>query len=161
MLYNLKSRRGHRRRRGGAMVETCRSRNHLLAALPKEEFDLLRPFLSTLEMVQESVLVAAGDLLTHVYFPHSGVISLVVSLTDGQMVEVAMIGRDSLFGGSVDCVRRVKRALSFGIYWSGMNRRCSRKLSKPPRAMRRIQSKCVWRAPYCECTISRRSALYL
>jgi CRP-like cAMP-binding protein len=82
------------------MVEACRSRNHLLAALPKEEFDLLRPFLSTLEMVQESVLVAAGDLLTHVYFPHSGVISLVVSLTDGQMVEVAMIGRDSLFGGS-------------------------------------------------------------
>jgi CRP-like cAMP-binding protein len=82
------------------MVEAYRSHNQLLAALPTEDFELLRPFLSTVEMVQESVLVAAGDRLTHVYFPHSGVISLVVSLTDGQMVEVAMIGHDSLFGGS-------------------------------------------------------------
>jgi CRP-like cAMP-binding protein len=82
------------------MVEALRSRNQFLATLPKEDFDLLRPFLGTLEMVQESVLVAAGDRLTHVYFPHSGVISLVVSLADGQMVEVAMIGHDSLFGGS-------------------------------------------------------------
>jgi CRP-like cAMP-binding protein len=82
------------------MLEVHRSRNQLLAALPTVEFELLRPFLSTVEMVQESVLVAAGDRLTHVYFPHSGIISLVVSLTDGQMVEVAMIGHDSLFGGS-------------------------------------------------------------
>jgi CRP-like cAMP-binding protein len=76
------------------------SPNHLLAALTTEDFDLLRPFLRTVEMAQESVLVAAGDRLTHVDFPHSGVISLVVSLADGQMVEVAMIRRDSLFGGS-------------------------------------------------------------
>jgi CRP-like cAMP-binding protein len=82
------------------MVATHHSPNHLLAALPTEDFELLRPHFSTLELVQGSVLVAAGDRLTHVYFPHSGVISLVVSLTDGQMVEVAMIGHDSLFGGS-------------------------------------------------------------
>jgi CRP-like cAMP-binding protein len=82
------------------MVAAHRSPNHLLAALPTVDFDLLRPFLRTVEMDQETVLVAAGDRLTHVYFPHSGVISLVVSLADGQMVEVAMIGRDSVFGGS-------------------------------------------------------------
>lgn len=82
------------------MLDAHRSRNRLLAALPMEDFELLRPYLSSLELVQGSVLVAAGDRLTHVYFPHSGVISLVVSLTDGQMVEVAMIGHDSLFGGS-------------------------------------------------------------
>jgi CRP-like cAMP-binding protein len=45
-------------------------------------------------------MVAAGDRLKRVFFPHSGVISLVVSLTGGGMVEVAMIGRDSVFGGS-------------------------------------------------------------
>ncbi len=82
------------------MVVANRSPNRLLAALPTEDFDLLRPFLRTVEMAQESVLVAAGDRLTHVYFPHSGVISLVVSFADGQMVEVAMIGRDSVFAGS-------------------------------------------------------------
>jgi CRP-like cAMP-binding protein len=82
------------------MVAACHSPNHLLAALPSVDFDLLRPFLRTVEMDQGAVLVAAGDRLPYVYFPHSGAISLVVSLADGQMVEVAMIGRDSLFGSS-------------------------------------------------------------
>lgn len=76
------------------------SPNHLLATLPVSTFELLRPHLETIELVQEDVLVAAGDRLTRVFFPHSGVISLVVSLAGGGMVEVAMVGRDSIFGGS-------------------------------------------------------------
>jgi CRP-like cAMP-binding protein len=77
-----------------------RSPNRLLAALPSEDFALLRPHLETVELVQETVLVAAGDQLTRVFFPHNGVISLVVRLAGGGMVEVAMVGRDSVFGGS-------------------------------------------------------------
>jgi CRP-like cAMP-binding protein len=76
------------------------SPNHLLAALPAAAFKLLRPHLETIELVQEDVLVGAGDRLTRVFFPHNGVISLVVSLAGGGMVEVAMIGRDSIFGAS-------------------------------------------------------------
>jgi CRP-like cAMP-binding protein len=76
------------------------SPNRLLAALPPGDFALLRPHLETIELVQEAVLVGAGDRLTRVFFPHHGVISLVVSLAGGGMVEVAMIGRDSVFGGS-------------------------------------------------------------
>jgi CRP-like cAMP-binding protein len=76
------------------------SPNYLLAALPAADFARLRPHLETIELVQEEVLVAAGDRLTRVFFPHTGVISLVVSLAGGGMVEVAMIGRDSVFGGS-------------------------------------------------------------
>jgi CRP-like cAMP-binding protein len=76
------------------------SPNHLLASLPAADFELFLPHLETIELVQEDVLVAAGDRLTHVFFPHSGVISLVVSLADGAMIEVAMIGRDAVFGAS-------------------------------------------------------------
>ena len=76
------------------------SPNHLLAALPAADFELLRPHLHTIELVQEVVLVAAGQALTHVFFPHGGVISLVVSLAAGEKIEVAMIGNDSVFGGS-------------------------------------------------------------
>jgi len=43
--------------------------------------------------------VRAGDRLTRAFFPHNGVISLVVRLTGGGTVNVAMIGRDSIFGG--------------------------------------------------------------
>jgi CRP-like cAMP-binding protein len=76
------------------------SPNHVLAALPAADFELLRPHLQTIELVQGVVLVAAGDRLPQVIFPHSGVISLVVCLSAGETVEVAMIGRDSVFGGS-------------------------------------------------------------
>jgi CRP-like cAMP-binding protein len=82
------------------MNAPSRPPNHLLAALPAAAFELLRPHLETIELVQEDVLVAAGDRLTRVFFPHTGVISLVVSLAGGGMVEVAMIGRDGIFGGS-------------------------------------------------------------
>jgi len=75
-----------------------RSPNHLLATLPLADFELLRPHIETIELVQEAVLVGASDRLTHVFFPHHGVISLVVSLAGGGRVEVASVGHDSIFG---------------------------------------------------------------
>jgi len=75
-------------------------RNHLLQSLPTTEFEALRPHLEVVELVRETILVEAGATLTHVYLPHSGVISLVVSLSEGQTVEVAMVGRDSVFGAA-------------------------------------------------------------
>ena len=44
------------------------------------------------------MLVEAGAELTQIYLPHSGVISMVVSLSEGQVVEVAMVGRDGIVG---------------------------------------------------------------
>jgi CRP-like cAMP-binding protein len=75
-------------------------RNLLLQALPVAEFEALRPRLELVELVKDTVLVEAGAPSTHVYLPHSGVISLMVRLSEGQSVEVVMIGRDSLFGAS-------------------------------------------------------------
>ncbi len=76
------------------------SRNLLLQALPTEEFEVLRPRLELVELTKDAVLVEAGAALSHVYLPLSGVISMVVRLSEGQTVEVAMVGRDSLFGAS-------------------------------------------------------------
>ncbi len=76
------------------------SRNLLLRALPTEEFEVLRPRLELVELTKDAVLVEAGAALSHVYLPLSGVISMVVRLSEGQTVEVAMVGRDSLFGAS-------------------------------------------------------------
>jgi CRP-like cAMP-binding protein len=76
------------------------SLNQLLKALPAAEFKALHPRLEQVELVRDTVLVEAGDLLTHVYLPHSGVISLLVRLSEGQTVEVATVGRDSVFGAA-------------------------------------------------------------
>jgi CRP-like cAMP-binding protein len=75
-----------------------RSANHLLASLPLADFEYLRPNLRSVELVSEFMLARAGDEISRVYFPESGVISLVVSLPEGETIEVAMIGRDGIFG---------------------------------------------------------------
>jgi CRP-like cAMP-binding protein len=83
-----------------ALVSPPRSPNQFLAALPAADYELMHPHLRTVELVHEAVLLRAGDPFAYVYFPHSGVISLVVSLAEGGMVEAAMVGRDSVFGAS-------------------------------------------------------------
>jgi CRP-like cAMP-binding protein len=53
-----------------------------------------------MKLVHKTVLFETGDTVERVYFPHSGIISLVVALVGGETIEAAMIGRDSLVGGS-------------------------------------------------------------
>jgi hypothetical protein len=44
-------------------------------------------------------LLKAGRTIGRVYFPHAGVVSLVVELTTGEMIEAAMVGREGVVGG--------------------------------------------------------------
>jgi CRP-like cAMP-binding protein len=85
---------------GGPMSSIALWRNQLLLSLPAAEREALRGHLGFTELVKEAVLIGAGAPQSHVYLPHSGVISMVVSLSGGQSVEVAMIGRESIFGAA-------------------------------------------------------------
>jgi len=78
------------------MDSDARSQNGFLASLDADDFEALRPHLRTVALTQSQVLVKIGDTINHVYLPHSGVISLVVELDEGERVEVAMIGRESV-----------------------------------------------------------------
>jgi CRP-like cAMP-binding protein len=82
------------------MSSNPRSPNQLLASLPSADFELIRPHLRSIELTHQAVLVKAGEPLDLVYFPHAGIISLVMRLVEGTSVEAAMIGRDSVFGSS-------------------------------------------------------------
>ena len=73
-----------------------RKQNGFLAALDADDFEALRPHLRTVALTQSQRLVKIGDTINDVYLLHSGVISLVVELDEGERVEVAMIGRDSV-----------------------------------------------------------------
>src|ERR1700683_4141386 len=76
------------------------SPNRLLASLVPADIELLRPHLQPTELKNETVLYEAGDPIDRVYFPHSGIISLVVELSGGQGIEAAMIGRESMLGAA-------------------------------------------------------------
>ncbi len=82
------------------MSATSPWRNQLLLSLPAAELEALRPHLGFTDLVKETVLAGAGAPQSHVYLPHSGVISMMVNLSGGQSVEVAMIGRESILGAA-------------------------------------------------------------
>jgi CRP-like cAMP-binding protein len=82
------------------MLKLNHASNHLLASLAPAEFDDLLPHLKFTDLPRETVLFESGDTIRAVYFPHDGVVSLVVGLSTGEMIEAAMIGNDGVAGGS-------------------------------------------------------------
>jgi CRP-like cAMP-binding protein len=82
------------------MSQTLHLANQMLATLTQADRDALLPHLKVVELPQELVLFDAGDTVKAIYFPHAGIVSLVVDLTSGDMIEAAMVGRDGVVGGS-------------------------------------------------------------
>jgi CRP-like cAMP-binding protein len=72
----------------------AKSPNRLLAALPSDVFSAIAPHLKTVELKFGAVIAEPGGPIRRVYFPYSGVISLVVELDVGMMIETAMVGHD-------------------------------------------------------------------
>jgi CRP-like cAMP-binding protein len=72
--------------------------NHLLASLAPADSVRLGAMLNVLELKQGTVLCEPGDEIEHVYFPHSGMISLLAVMRDGKAVETATIGCEGVVG---------------------------------------------------------------
>ncbi len=56
--------------------------------------EAIQPHLKLIERTLGDILADTGSVVHRVYFPQSGVISLVVELSVGDMIETAMVGRD-------------------------------------------------------------------
>jgi CRP-like cAMP-binding protein len=87
-----------RQGRGWAVDSTSRPPNGFLSSLSGADFELIRAQLRTVDLIQDSTLVPAGEPQVRAYMPHRGVISLVVDLAKGEHIQVAMVGRDSMLG---------------------------------------------------------------
>ncbi|WP_312897042.1 Crp/Fnr family transcriptional regulator [Microvirga soli] len=72
--------------------------NRFLAALDAEDFAVLEPHLEALVLPCGTVLYEPGDPISYTYFPHDAIVSLVDVMEDGRLAEVAMFGREGLFG---------------------------------------------------------------
>lgn len=80
------------------MDSISRPPNGFLSSLSASDFELIRPHLRTVDLAQDTTLIEVDETLKRAYLPHRGVISLVVKLSRGDHVQVAMVGRDSVFG---------------------------------------------------------------
>lgn len=72
--------------------------NRLIAALPVAHRKRLLEALEPVSMTLRQPLYEAGDPLEFVYFPLSGVHSIVSTVTDGGIVEVATVGNEGMVG---------------------------------------------------------------
>jgi CRP-like cAMP-binding protein len=73
-------------------------KNRLLLALPRRELHRLKDVLEPVRCNREEVLVDSDSSLEHVYFPNSGIISIVAVYPDGSIIEMATIGREGATG---------------------------------------------------------------
>src|ERR1700686_651496 len=68
--------------------------NRLLIALPSRNLKRLLPELEHIRCQRGQVLMDADSSLDHVFFPDSGVISVVAVYANGSIIEMATIGRE-------------------------------------------------------------------
>src|SRR5438105_10934577 len=67
--------------------------NRFLAALPAPDYALLAPHLRPFPLSRGAILHEVGEAIEHVYFPNSGMVSIIAAMRDGAMIETATLGR--------------------------------------------------------------------
>jgi CRP-like cAMP-binding protein len=82
--------------------------NRLLLALPARNFKRLMPELEQIRCQRAQILMDADSALDHVFFPDSGVVSVVAVYADGSVIEMATIGREGCSG--VQAILGAKRS---------------------------------------------------
>ncbi len=81
-----------------AIISAFPSGNRLLDSLPLEDFAAMRHLFHPYALRMRETLQESGEPSEHVYFPTSGIISLLTVLENGSMIEFATVGREGTTG---------------------------------------------------------------
>lgn len=74
------------------------SQNHLLTALPADEFDTLATHLKLVPLRLGDMLYEPGGQLLHAYFPTTAIVSLQYVMESGASAEIANVGNEGVVG---------------------------------------------------------------
>jgi len=72
--------------------------NQLLAALPKKDYQALQRHLEEVPLVFEEILYQPNVLISDVYFPNSGIVSLLAAVNGRATLEVGLVGKEGILG---------------------------------------------------------------
>ena len=75
--------------------------NGLLEKLSVEAYVRLRPHLQLVDMPAGKVLFEAQAQQHHMYFPRSGIVSLLYAMENGDSSEIAMVGNEGVVGTAI------------------------------------------------------------
>lgn len=79
-------------------TKSPRIANRLLAALPKKDYQALQRHLEEIPLVFEEILYHPNVLISDVYFPNSGIVSLVAADNPRATLEVGLVGKEGILG---------------------------------------------------------------
>ena len=74
------------------------TQNRLLAALPADEYERLRPNLQSVSFSLGEVVYEFAARLEHVFFPTTSIISLLYTMENGSSAEMGLTGNDGVVG---------------------------------------------------------------
>ncbi len=75
--------------------------NGILQHLSGKTLAMVEPHLRRVKLAQGTVLHEAGDAITNVYFPLSGMVSMLAVLKSGEAIEAGVIGYEGYVGGYI------------------------------------------------------------
>lgn len=75
--------------------------NHLIGQLPQKLHERFLGSCERFALVPSAKLGSCGDVLTHAYFPISGVIALVVDVQGRPPLEVGAVGKEAMLGSEL------------------------------------------------------------
>lgn len=82
-------------------TKSPRIANQLLAALPKKDYQALQHHLEEIPLVLEEILYQPNVLISDVYFPNSGIVSLLAAVNGRATLEVGLVGKEGILGLAV------------------------------------------------------------
>ncbi len=113
--------------------------NLFLAALPEKDYERLQSCLELVPLPQGWAVYENGGELDLVYFPTTGIISLLKIIDDEEPVKIAVIGNEGVFGISmlmgrkIAPTRAVVQRAGFGYRLKATNLRREFELGSPLR----------------------------
>src|SRR5262249_509146 len=72
--------------------------NKVISSLSARERSLIVPYLRRFELIPGHILTVPHRPVSHVYFPRSGLLSIVVVFSDGNFAEAAVAGSNTVVG---------------------------------------------------------------
>ena len=83
------------------MSVSAKPANRLLSALSAKTFRSLAPQLEEYPLAYKQAMFEAGDVIDYVYFPESGIISLLTAVEERSTLEVGIVGSEGMVGLSL------------------------------------------------------------
>jgi CRP-like cAMP-binding protein len=81
-----------------SISKTPQIANQLLAALPKKDFQGMVRHLEQIPLIFETIIYQPNAPMSDVYFPNSGIVSLLAGVSERTTLEVGLVGNEGMVG---------------------------------------------------------------